>query len=215
MLSGQVVIALGDSLTAGYRLPLHLAWPARLGQMLEHSGLKPRVINAGISGDTSAGGLSRVAQLLRQHNPALLVLCIGANDALRGSSLAAMKRNLAGIIEVAEEAGVTTLLVGMRLPPNYGPKFTRDFHDAYVQLAQEYEVPFIPFLLEGMATDTTYFLDDGIHPNARGHELVARHLCPVVKGLLDGLASTAHHDSRIRPLMPASVADCAIPSAAE
>ena len=147
-------------------------------------GLYYQVVNAGISGDTTAGGLARVEALLHRQPVALLVVCLGANDALRGGSLEAMKVNLSQILDRATDAGVETLLIGMRLPPNFGPEYLQAFHDAYVDLARSHKVPFVPFLLDGIAVEPDYFLDDGIHPNREGHRRIADTLYPTVRALL-------------------------------
>jgi acyl-CoA thioesterase-1 len=178
------VLCLGDSLTEGYGLAEDEAYPALLEQRLHRAGRdEVRVINAGISGSTSASGVARLRWQLRGH-PQILVLALGANDGLRGLDLEATRAYLSEVIELARARGLVVLLAGMRLPPNYGADYTRQFEQMYAGLARQHRVPLIPFLLEGVAGDPELNLSDGIHPNARGHEIVAdtvyRYLLPLL-----------------------------------
>jgi acyl-CoA thioesterase I len=166
------IVFLGDSLTAGLGVGLDEAYPAVIGQRLRASGLDFEVVNAGVSGDTSAGGLRRLDWSL-QGDARVLVLALGANDGLRGLSTAEMKRNLAAIIEAAEKRHVAVLLAGMEAPPNFGASYTRDFRQVYADLARQYRVRFIPFLLDGVAGHAPLNQADGIHPSPEGHRMIA------------------------------------------
>lgn len=180
------VVFLGDSLSAGLHLAREEAFPARLGERLEAAGHSVRVVNAGVSGDTTAGGLRRLDWVL-QGKPEVLVVELGANDGLRGQPLAAIEQNLAAILERAKQAGARVLLLGMKLPPSYGREYTEGFAAIYPRLAREHGAELVPFLLEGVAGRAELNLEDGLHPNARGHELVAENVLPHLEKVLAGL----------------------------
>lgn len=188
--SGPVVVFLGDSLTAGLHLPAEEAFPHRVGELLAAHGTPIEVRNAGVSGDTSAGGARRIEWLLTQE-PDLLVLELGANDGLRGTPVEDTEANLRAILDACEEAGVPTLLLGMRLPPNYGPDYITAFEGIYPRLAEDYGIPFMPFLLEPIADQPDLFLEDMLHPNAEGHEALAEALLPHLRGALESLPESA------------------------
>jgi acyl-CoA thioesterase-1 len=177
------VVFLGDSLTAGYQLAEGQAWPALVAERLAAEELPFRAVNAGVSGDTSAGGLARLDWVLRAE-PDVVVVELGANDALRGQDLASTEANLRAIVERLRSVDVAVLLVGLEIPPNYGPDYARSFSALFPRLAAEYDLPLVPFLLERVAGDRSLNLPDGIHPNAEGHRLVAEtvepHLRPLV-----------------------------------
>lgn len=166
------IVFLGDSLTAGLGLPADQSYPSLIGRKLKERGLQYEIVNAGVSGDTTAGGLRRADWSL-QGDVRVLVVALGGNDALRGLPANEMKRNLAGIIERARAGKVPVILAGMEAPPNNGPDYTREFREVYRELAKEYEVRFVPFLLLGVAGNPALNQADGIHPNARGAEIVA------------------------------------------
>ena len=174
---GPLVVFLGDSLTAGYGLSQDQGFPARVAELLRDAGHPIRILDAGVSGDTSAGGLSRVDWLLRQR-PAVVVIGLGANDGLRGLEPDETASNLRAIIARVRAAGARVLLLGMKLPPNYGVEYTARFEAIYPELARETGVPCVPFLLEGVAGDPSLNLDDGIHPSAQGQLRVARNVLP-------------------------------------
>jgi acyl-CoA thioesterase I len=178
-----LVVFLGDSLTAGYGLPADESFPARVAALLASEGNPIRIVNAGVSGDTTAGGRARLEWLLRQH-PDVLVVCLGGNDGLRGLSVEQTEANLAAILSRAKAAGARVLLVGIKLPPTYGEEYTARFEAIYPALARAHDVPLVPFLLEGVGGDPALNLADGIHPNASGQERLARnvfsHLRPLV-----------------------------------
>jgi acyl-CoA thioesterase-1 len=188
--TGPRVVFLGDSLTAGYGLEEAQAFPALIGRQLKAAGLPVQVVNAGVSGDTSAGGLARLSWLLKQR-PDVLVVELGANDALRGQPPAATEENLRRIVERARADGVAVLLVGMLAPPNYGPEFTRDFAAIYPRLARELGVPLVPFLLTGVAGRPELNLPDGLHPTPEGHRIVAGTVLPYLRPLVESLPRAA------------------------
>lgn len=178
-----LVVFLGDSLTAGYGLDEDQAFPSLVENRLQAAGRPVKVVNAGISGDTTAGGLQRLDWLLRQQ-PDILVVCLGANDGLRGVELESSEENLRQIVTRTQEAGVRVLLVGMLIPPNYGPDYTTQFAAIYPELAAELDVTLLPFLLQGVAADAKLNLADGIHPNAEGHEILADTVLEYLKPML-------------------------------
>lgn len=174
------VVALGDSLTAGYGLTAEQSYPSLLQARLRAAGLDVEVVNAGVSGDTSAGGLRRVDWALDGDVKVLLV-ALGANDALRGLPVDELERNLAAIIERAQGRGVAVILAGMEAPPNLGPMYTLAFRRVYRSLSERYNVSLLPFLLDGVAGNGGLNQSDGIHPNAEGTVMVADNLWPLVE----------------------------------
>jgi len=180
---GRTIVALGDSLTAGYGVAPDEAWPALIQARLRREGFPHSVVNAGVSGDTTAGGLRRVDWVLRAR-PEVAIIALGANDGLRGQSVQAMRENLDRIVERLRAAGARVLLAGMRLPPNYGADFTRDFAAVYPEIARRAGIAFMPFLLDGVAADPRLNQGDGIHPNAAGHRVIAERLWPHLRPLL-------------------------------
>ncbi len=184
--SGPLVVFLGDSLTAGLGLDQAQAYPALVGERLAAAGDPVRVVNAGVSGDTTAGGLRRLDWLLRQH-PAVVVVCLGANDGLRGAPTEEIEANLRAIVRRAQAAGARVLLLGMRIPPNYGPDYAGRFQAIYPDLARELGVPLVPFLLAGVGGDPALNQADGIHPTARGQEILADNVLPYVRRAVDSL----------------------------
>jgi len=170
------ILVLGDSLSAGYGLPDGAAWPARLAVALRDQGLPWTLVNAAISGDTSAGGLARLPALLARYRPALVLIELGANDALRGQPLDATAANLRAMVEAARAAGARVGLIGMQIPPNFGPVYTRQFRDLYRKVAEDTGTPLLPFLLEPVANDPSAFQDDGIHPVAAAQGPIGAHV---------------------------------------
>lgn len=181
---GPLVIFLGDSLTAGLGLPADQAYPAVLGRRLQAEGAPVRVLNAGVSGDTTAGGLARLGWLLKQK-PDVLVVGLGANDGLRGLELAETEKNLREIVRRAKASGVRVLLLGMKIPPNYGPDYTERFEEMYPKIAKDLDVPLVPFLLEGVGGVADLNQGDGVHPTARGQEMVADNVEPYLVKILE------------------------------
>jgi acyl-CoA thioesterase I len=180
----HVIVALGDSLTAGLGVGADEAYPALLEARLRREGFTYRVVNAGVSGDTSAGGLRRIDWALRL-SPAVVIVALGANDGLRGQSPDALRDNLTRIVERARAAGARVLLAGMRVPPNYGDDYTRAFAAVYPAVARATGAPLAPFLLEGVAGDPRLNQADGIHPTAEGQRRIAERLWPYLKPLLE------------------------------
>ena len=187
---GPRVVFLGDSITAGYGLDADQAFPALVGGLLADEGLPVTVVNAGVSGDTTAGGLRRVDWLLRQK-PDVLVVGLGGNDGLRGLEPRASEENLRSIVGEARDAGASVLLLGMLIPPNYGPEYTKEFREIYPRLARDLGVPLVPFVLEGVGGDPRLNQPDGIHPTADGHKRVARNVLPYLRDLLRAGSTTA------------------------
>jgi acyl-CoA thioesterase-1 len=179
-----VIVALGDSLTAGHGVEAHEAYPARLEAILRREGYRYRVVNAGVSGDTTAGGLRRVEWVLRAR-PDVAIVALGANDGLRGLSVAAMRENLERIVRSLQEGGARVLLAGMRVPPNYGADYAREFAAAFPAVARRTGARLMPFLLEGVAARPALNQEDGIHPNAAGQQAMAEKLWPYLKPLLN------------------------------
>jgi acyl-CoA thioesterase-1 len=178
-----VIVALGDSLTAGLGVLPDEAYPALLEQRLRREGYAYRVVNAGVSGDTTAGGLRRVDWVLRSR-PVLAIVALGANDGLRHQSVPAIRDNLAQIVRRLRAASVGVLLVGMRVPPNYGPEYAGAFAAIFPEVARATAVPLAPFLLEGVAGEARLNQPDGIHPTAQGQRVIAERLWPHLRPLL-------------------------------
>lgn len=180
----RVVLFLGDSLTAGFGVEPEEAYPRLLGEQLAHDGIADvRIVNGGISGSTSASALSRL-RWYGKIRPAVLFLALGANDGLRGLTIEEMASNLAEVIEAAKQQGMSIILAGMELPPNYGEDYTGRFRQVYRDLADRYGLTLIPFLLEGVGGVAALNQADGIHPNAEGHHRIADHVYPVLKAHL-------------------------------
>jgi acyl-CoA thioesterase I len=179
----RVVVAFGDSLTAGLGVAPEEAWPALVEARLRKEGYPYRVVNAGVSGDTTAGGLRRVDWVLR-NRPAIAVVALGANDGLRGLGTDAMETNLLAIVERLKAGGARVLLAGMKVPPNYGAAYTRAFGDVFPDVARRTGSALMPFLLDGVAADPALNQADGIHPNAAGHRAIAERLWPHLVALL-------------------------------
>lgn len=160
------ILVYGDSLSAAYNIPRERGWVALLQQRLRQQNFPYRVVNASVSGETTSGGLSRLPAALKQHKPAIVVLELGANDGLRGLPVSNMQDNLRSMIAACQAAKARVLLVGMRIPPNYGPRYTQEFAASYPSLAKHYDLPLLPFLLDGVAGRPELTQDDGLHPNA-------------------------------------------------
>ena len=178
------IVALGDSLTAGLGIPREDAYPAVLQRKLHEAGIDFEVVNAGVSGDTSADGLRRATWAL-EGDVRLLILALGANDGLRGLPPAQMKENLQNIIHRARQRAIPVLLVGMEAPPNFGEQYAAAFRQVFRDLARENKVAFVPFLLEGVAGVPDLNQADGIHPTSSGAARIADHLWPAVKTMID------------------------------
>jgi len=180
----RTILVFGDSLSAAYGLRSDQGWVALLDRRLRTQGYGYNVVNASVSGETTSGGLQRLPRALELNKPQILVLELGANDALRGLPLANAKDNLSKMVEMAGKAGAKVLLVGMRIPPNYGPKYTADFVRMYADLSESHHTPLVPFLLESVALDGSKMQEDGLHPNALGEPPVLDTLWPQLVPLL-------------------------------
>lgn len=183
--SPPVLLVVGDSISAGYGLPPDRGWTRLLRERLQAQGYPHRVVNASISGDTTAGGRARLPQLLREHRPAVVVIELGGNDGLRGGDLNAMRDNLDTMVSMAQKAGARVLLVGMRMPPNYGASYTSRFAAAYTDVARAHNVPLVPFLFEGFADSDEWFQPDRVHPTLNAQPRLLENVWPALKSLLD------------------------------
>lgn len=189
------IVAFGNSLTAGLGVPPEETYPAHLQRWLNDAGYPFRVVNAGVSGDTTAGGLRRVDWVLRS-DPSLVILELGGNDGLRGIDPVQTRRNLESIIRKFRAAGVPIVLVGMKLPPNYGARFTGEFAAIYPDLATKYDLPFMPFFLEDVALNDHLTQADGIHPTGRGYAVIVENLSRILQPVLADLEGDRMRPSR-------------------
>jgi acyl-CoA thioesterase-1 len=178
------IVAFGDSLTAGLGVPQDQSYPAHLQRKLDAAGYAYRIVNAGVSGDTTAGGVRRVSWALNSK-PTIVILELGANDGLRGLSLNETKANLERIIQQFQQASVTVVLAGMKLPPNYGQDYTNGFEALYQAIAKQYRLTLIPFFLDGVAVSSTLNQADGIHPTGEGYRLIVEKVFPTLEPLLE------------------------------
>ncbi len=183
--SASTILVFGDSLSAAYGIRSEQGWVTLLMQRLQTQGYGSQVVNASVSGETSSGGLERLPRALKLHSPGIVILELGANDGLRGLPLEAMRENLGRMVQLAQAAGARVLLVGIRIPPNYGPRYTEEFARVYIELAQKYRLPLVPFLLEKVALDPALMQEDGMHPNAAAEPIVLDTLWPHLKALLN------------------------------
>jgi len=181
----NIILVIGDSLSAAYGIPVEHGWVSLLQQRLDSGGFPYRVVNASISGDTTANALARLPRALDSHEPAVVLLELGGNDGLRGLSLTAMESNLAAMITSSQEAGAQVLLIGMQLPPNYGPRYTGKFQSIYHELAGELNVALLPSLVDGIGTELNLMQSDGIHPNAIAQPLIVDRVWKELLPLLD------------------------------
>lgn len=180
----QTIVVIGDSLSAAHGMAQNEGWVELLAQRVAQQQLPYRVINASISGETTHGARTRFRGILMTHQPTVVIIALGGNDGLRGLSLSAMKKNLDSMIENAKASGARVLLVGMRLPPNYGRTFTEQFAASYQQLAEQRDVALLPFLLQGMERDLTHYQQDGIHPLNTAQPIILDNVWPHLEPLL-------------------------------
>jgi acyl-CoA thioesterase-1 len=180
----RTIVVLGDSLSAGYGIKIQEGWVSLLGQRLASEGYGYRVVNASVSGETTQGGLSRLPRALETHKPAIVIVELGGNDGLRGLPLAASRANLTKIIEQSGVAKARVLLLGMMIPPNYGPRYGEEFREMFAALAKKHGVAFVPFFLDKVALEPALMQADGIHPNASGQPQMLENLWPALKPLL-------------------------------
>ncbi|MGC4029131.1 MAG: arylesterase [Steroidobacteraceae bacterium] len=180
----RTLLVYGDSLSAAYGLRADQGWVALLQKRLTAQGYGYRVVNASVSGETTSGGKARLGRALEQHRPEIVILELGANDGLRGLPVAAARDNLAAMIRSISGIKARTLLVGIRMPPNYGPQYERSFNAMYGELARENRLPLVPFLLEKVALEERYLQSDGMHPNEQGQPLLLETVWPFLQPLL-------------------------------
>ncbi|UXZ98570.1 arylesterase [Pseudomonas phytophila] len=178
------VLIVGDSISAAFGLDTRIGWVALLEQRMKQEGFTDKVINASISGDTSAGGRARLPALLAEHKPQLVILELGGNDGLRGQQPTQLQQNLASMIDSSRDAGAKVLLLGMQIPPNYGPRYTNAFKEVYTNLAAEKKVPLVPFFLEGVGGVPELMQADGLHPAANAQQKLLENVWPTLKPLL-------------------------------
>jgi acyl-CoA thioesterase-1 len=171
--NARVILVVGDSLSAAYGIPIEQGWVALLQQRLDSHDYPYRLVNASISGDTTANARARLPRALAEQSPAVVMLALGGNDGLRGLSLKAMKTNLAAMIDSALKTGARVLLIGVQLPPNYGPRYTESFQAVYTELAREYDLTLLPSIVDGIGTERALMQADGIHPNAAAQPLIS------------------------------------------
>lgn len=179
-----VILVLGDSLSAEYGIARGSGWVALLQQKLATEKIAAQVVNASISGDTSSGGRARLPALLNKHHPAVVVIELGGNDALRGGRLAATRENLDAMVTLVQRAKAKVLLVGMQMPSNYGPAYVREFNEVFTTVAKTHKVPLVPFFFEGFGEDMAYFQSDRIHPTAEAQPRLLDNVWPALKPLL-------------------------------
>ncbi|NOX70419.1 MAG: arylesterase [Gammaproteobacteria bacterium] len=186
---GPAVVVFGDSLSAGYGIDVDQSWPALLQSRLTASGYEHRVVNASISGETTEGGVTRIHSTLEKFAPDLVILELGGNDGLRGFPAERLRANLRKIVETTQANGTAIVLLGIRIPTNYGPRYTQAFDNVYRELAQQLDVPWIEFFMDGIALNKDLMQDDGIHPNAEAQPILLENAWPIIAAALDGRAS--------------------------
>ena len=179
------LLVFGDSLSAGYRMPVEEGWVSLLDEKLKMLGSEYKVVNASVSGETTDGGLSRLPATLATHKPSIVILELGGNDGLRGLPVASIKRNLIEMVQKSQDAGATVILAGIQIPPNYGPRYTEPFTQQFEEIAQSMDLPFIPFLIDGIAQRSELMQDDGIHPKAEAQGMVLDNVWPVLETVLN------------------------------
>ncbi len=182
--AGPAILVYGDSLSAAYGISQKDGWVTLLQERLKQRRLDYTVANASISGETSSGGASRIAATLAQHQPAIVIVELGSNDGLRGLPLTQMHENLAHMLRASQRAGARVLLLGMKLPPNYGSQYTRDFEAVFITLARQYRTALVPFLLEGVAGNRELFLDDNLHPIAKAQPIILETVWKALRPML-------------------------------
>lgn len=184
MAKPPIITVLGDSISAGYGIGVDEGWVALLQKKLLETNHNYRISNASISGDTTAGGLARIDPILTTEKPAILLLQLGANDGLRGLSPVQMKNNLAEIVRRSQKAGAKVILLGMKIPPNYGKRYVDMFYNVYPRLAKELDIPLVPFILEDIVLNKDLMQADGLHPNAKAQPILAEKIEPYLFPLL-------------------------------
>lgn len=184
--TGATILVLGDSISAGYGIQREQSWVSQLGSRVAGEAEGWRVVNASVSGETTGGGLARLPDALEEHDPGVVIIELGGNDGLRGYPIGRIRENLERMVALAKEAGSRVLLVGMQIPPNYGPRYTRAFAALYEEVAAAHEVPLVPFILEEVALRPELMQRDGIHPTGEAQELLLNAVWPHLAPLIDG-----------------------------
>jgi len=179
------ILVLGDSISAGYGVPQGQGWVTLLQKRLPQYGYDQSVINASISGETTDGGRNRLPALLAKHRPDIVIVELGGNDGLRGFQIDRLRNNLSFLVKTSKNSGARVLLVGMKIPPNYGLRYTTDFYESFIAIAKIHAVPLVPFLLNGIATQPHLMQDDGIHPNVDAQPRLLDNVWPTLKSMLD------------------------------
>jgi len=175
-LGNQNLLIFGDSLSSGYGISMKNSWPKLLDNKIKEKQLSLTIINRSISGETTSGGIRRLPKLLSEFSPSIVIIELGANDALRGLSLKQTKKNLTTMVELSKKIGSKPLIVGMRIPPNYGKAYSERFFNMFGQIAMETEIPIVPFMFKGFATDKNFFLNDQIHPNEKAQRKILENI---------------------------------------
>jgi acyl-CoA thioesterase I len=180
-----VILVFGDSISAGYGLPhVELGWVELLKTRLKDAGYGYQVVNASVSGETTAGGLARLPRALELHHPAIVIIELGGNDGLRALPIPQLRANLSQMVDLAAASGAKVLILGMRMPPNYGPEYTQQFSDSFSELARVKKVPWVPFLLNDIALSQNLLQEDTIHPNVEGQPKLLENVWPALKPIL-------------------------------
>jgi acyl-CoA thioesterase I len=182
--AARTILVFGDSLSAGYGLPTGSGWASLLEHRLKRDKFDYAVVNASISGETTLGGRNRIASTLAEHQPAVVIVQLGANDGLRGNSIKETRRNLIAIVEASRNAGAKVLLVGIRIPPNYGQVYTRRFEALFAEVARQQNASLVPFMLQGFADKREWFQSDGIHPTADAQPRILDNIYRRLRALL-------------------------------
>lgn len=185
--SANTIVVLGDSISAAYNMPEEKGWVHLMQQTLTDNGYPHTIINKSISGDTTAGGLARIDNALEQHKPELVLIELGANDGLRGFPPILIKKNLRELIKRSKKAGAQVLLLSMRIPSNYGKRYTDMFYNNYPELADEMDIPFVPFILEDIALAKDMFQEDKLHPNQKAQPIIAERVWGYVVPLVENI----------------------------
>ncbi len=189
--AAQSILVLGDSLSAAYGMPVEQGWVALMRQRIEQQSANVEVVNASISGETTQGGITRLPALLAQHKPDILILELGANDGLRGTPLPVIRQNLSHLITLGQEAGAQVLLLGIRLPPNYGPRYSDGFYSIFAELSESQQVARVPFLMDGVALERALMQNDGLHPNSEAQPRLLENVWRQLDILLQELRAPA------------------------
>lgn len=179
------ILVMGDSLSAAYGLQTEQGWVALMAQRSASEGYELNIANGSISGETTSGGMARLPDLLERYEPSIVLLQLGANDGLRGTPLQLIEKNLNGLTDLIVESGALPMIVGVQLPPNYGPRYTQAFFEMYADIAEERKLPLVPFLLEGVAMDWSLMQSDGLHPTAEAQPMILDTVWAVLQPILE------------------------------